>query len=174
MNPADFRTSDQQRASGLQRIVRDGTREDIPRLLEIAQESSSSAQWSQAQYEHLFAPEVVQESCLLVAEVVGILGGFLVARGLDGDWEIENIAVASHLHRQGVGTELLKGFLDRTRQKAAKAVHLEVRESNRAAQELYRKSGFVQIGRRKSYYSVRPGGCDPAQVFFLNFDPEFH
>jgi ribosomal-protein-alanine N-acetyltransferase len=135
--------------------VREGTREDIPRLLEIAQESSSAAQWSQTQYEHLFAPEVVQESCLLVAEVDGALVGFLVGRGLEGDWEIENIAVTSQWRRQGVGTELLKGFLVRS-QKAAKTVHLEVRESNRAAQELYKKSGFVQIGRRKSYYSAPP------------------
>ncbi len=33
------------------------------------------------------------------------------------------------------------------------AVHfLEVRESNTAAQALYRKLGFVEIGRRSKYY----------------------
>jgi [ribosomal protein S18]-alanine N-acetyltransferase len=144
------------KASHPQRTVRDGTREDIPRLLEIARETSSAAQWSQAQYEHLFAPKVVQESCLLVSETEGIVGGFLVGRGLDGDWEIENIVVTPCLHRQGMGKELLKGFLHRIGQKAAKTVHLEVRDSNRAARELYKASGFIQIGRRKNYYSAPP------------------
>jgi len=150
LNPLDLK------ASPPQRTVRDGTRDDIPRLLEIARETSSAAQWSQAQYEHLFAPKVVQESCLLVTETDGNLIGFLVARGLDGDWEIENIVVTPHLHRQGIGTELLKAFLHRIGQKAAKTVHLEVRDSNRAARELYKTSGFIQIGRRKNYYSEPP------------------
>jgi [ribosomal protein S18]-alanine N-acetyltransferase len=156
LTPGDFSASDQQRTSGLKHTIRNGTREDIPRLLEIAGESSSAAQWSPAQYEHLFAPKVVQESCLLVAQAGGTLVGFLIAQGLDGDWEIENIAVTSHLQRQGVGTELLKKFLDGIRQNAAKAVHLEVRESNRSAQGLYGKAGFVQTGRRKSYYLAPP------------------
>jgi ribosomal-protein-alanine N-acetyltransferase len=31
-------------------------------------------------------------------------------------------------------------------------VNLEVRESNRAAQELYRSMGFSTVGRRRQYY----------------------
>jgi len=98
--------------------------------------------------------------------VGGISGGFLVARGVGGDWEIENIVVSAHLRRQGVGTDLLKSFLARvgkreasessSAQSAAKTVHLEVRESNLAARELYTRMGFVPAGRRKGYYSDPP------------------
>lgn len=138
--------------------IRAGSREDIPRLLEIADESFTAAHWSPADYENLFAPQIVQESCLLVAEIDGKVQGFIAARGLDGDWEIENIVVTAGFQRQGLGAELLKGFLvlitrNRDGKIAAKAVHLEVRESNAAARQLYKTLGFVHSGRRKSYYS---------------------
>ena len=141
--------------------LRPGTPEDIPRLLEIAQESGTAAQWSLADYEDLFAPKLVQKSCLLVAEVAGNVNGFLVARGLEGDWEIENIVVSADLRRKGLGTELMGGFLSHACLShapgtAVKTVHLEVRESNLAAQELYKTLGFANVGRRKSYYSGPP------------------
>lgn len=131
-------------------------REDIPRLLQIACESGTAAQWSPADYENLFTPKLVQQSCLLVAEIGGVMNGFLVARGLDGDWEIENIVVTPDSRLQGLGTELMKGFLSRAGETAIKTVHLEVRESNSAARELYKTLGFAQVGRRKSYYSAPP------------------
>ena len=152
--------------SELKPRLREGTPDDIPRLLEIAGESPPAAHWSETEYQHLFAPKVVQEDCVLVAEIGGISGGFLVARGVGGDWEIENIVVSGHLRRQGVGTELLKGFLARVAkseasksfpaQRAAKTVHLEVRESNLPAQGLYKRLGVVPAGRRKGYYSDPP------------------
>jgi [ribosomal protein S18]-alanine N-acetyltransferase len=151
---------------GMKPTVREGTPDDIPRLLEIAGESPTAAHWAETEYQHLFAPKVVQEDCVLVAEMGGTSGGFLVARGVGGDWEIENIVVSAHLRRQGVGTELLKSFLARvakseasesfSAQSAAKTVHLEVRESNLAARELYTRLGFVPAGRRKGYYSDPP------------------
>jgi ribosomal-protein-alanine N-acetyltransferase len=141
--------------------LRSGTPEDIPRLLELAQQSASAAHWSLTDYENLFAPKLVQKSCLLVAETAGTVNGFLVARGLDGDWEIENIVVSPDLRRQGLATELMRGFLSHATLShasgtAVKTVHLEVRESNLAAQELYKNLGFANIGRRKSYYSGPP------------------
>ncbi len=141
--------------------LRLGTPEDIPRLLELAQKSATAAHWALADYEHLFAPKLVQKSCLLVAETGGIVNGFLVARGLEGDWEIENIVVSPDLRRRGLGTELMRGFLGHAvgshdSGTAVKTVHLEVRESNLAAQELYKTLGFANIGRRKSYYSGPP------------------
>ncbi len=146
--------------------LRLGTPEDIPGLLELAGKSATAAHWSLADYEHLFAPKLVQKSCLLVAEMAGTVGGFMVARGLDGDWEIENIVVSPDLRRQGLGTELMRVFLNHAALShavpghasgtAAKTVHLEVRESNVAAQELYKTLGFANIGRRRSYYSGPP------------------
>ena len=61
--------------------------------------------------------------------------------------EILNLAVAPNYRRSRVATALLKHELSR------EATHfLEVRESNVAAVALYRKCGFVEVGRRAGYY----------------------
>jgi len=78
--------------------------------------------------------------------------GFLAARGLGLEWEIENIVIANSAQRRGLGTRLVQEVLERAQTQGAQAVLLEVRESNRAARGLYSKLGFVESGRRKSYY----------------------
>ena len=84
------------------------------------------------------------------------LQGFVIARVLGEEWEIENIAVAGPARRRGLGTRLLGELLDSARAKDAAAVFLEVRESNQSARALYKKAGFVEVGLRKSYYAVPP------------------
>ena len=78
--------------------------------------------------------------------------GFLVARSLGPEWEIENIVIADSALRRGLGTRLVRELLHRAQTQGAQAVLLEVRESNRAARGLYSKLGFVESDRRKSYY----------------------
>jgi ribosomal-protein-alanine N-acetyltransferase len=68
------------------------------------------------------------------------------------EWEIENIAVAGPARRRGLGTRLLAELLKRVHKAGAHNVFLEVRESNRAARELYQEWAFVESGRRKAYY----------------------
>ncbi len=82
--------------------------------------------------------------------------GFLVARHLGDEWELENVVVVSRFQRQGIGTRLLSEFLARARDTKSSNVFLEVRESNVAARKLYEKAGFRQHGRRKDYYSNPP------------------
>jgi ribosomal-protein-alanine N-acetyltransferase len=78
--------------------------------------------------------------------------GFLVAHGLDKEWEIENIAISGAARRRGLGARLLGEFLDQARGQRAEAVFLEVRESNQAARALYEKWAFEESGRRAQYY----------------------
>ncbi len=65
----------------------------------------------------------------------------------ENEFEILNLAVAPEYRRQGLGSALLKaaGIL-------RGAWFLEVRASNLAAQEFYRKCGFTVAGNRKRYY----------------------
>ena len=88
----------------------------------------------------------------LIIEAESAVQGFLVARVVDTEWEIENIAVSGPARRRGLGTRLLGEFLDWARGEGALAVFLEVRESNRAARALYEKWAFVESGRRPRYY----------------------
>jgi ribosomal-protein-alanine acetyltransferase len=88
----------------------------------------------------------------LVIEEESRVQGFLVAHGLDKEWEIENIAISGAARRRGLGARLLGEFLDQARGQRAEAVFLEVRESNQAARALYEKWAFEESGRRAQYY----------------------
>lgn len=137
--------------------VRPAVQGDLSRLLEIAKHSVTAAQWNQAEYARLFAPEVEQNRTVLVVEQEAEAEGFIVARHLGQEWEIENIAVNGPARRRGLGTRLLGEFLDLARNRGADQVFLEVRESNLAARALYEKWSFMEAGRRKMYYA------DPAE-----------
>ena len=79
--------------------------------------------------------------------------GFLIARHLAPEWELENIVVAHIARRKGLGKLLLNALLSAARETNSDSVFLEVRESNAAARTLYEKAGFEQTGRRKTYYT---------------------
>jgi ribosomal-protein-alanine N-acetyltransferase len=65
---------------------------------------------------------------------------------------ITNIAVRGSYQRQGIGELLLLASIDKAREQKANAITLEVRASNTAAQRLYQKYGFNQVGLRHGYY----------------------
>ncbi len=132
--------------------VRNAIADDAPRLIELARCAATAAQWSPAEYEKLFAPVAVHQRVTLVLEEDCVVLGFLVARPLADEWEIENIAVNGPARRRGLGTRLLGEFMKLVENRGGKQVFLEVRESNRAARALYEKWAFVEAGKRKSYY----------------------
>lgn len=66
--------------------------------------------------------------------------------------EIGNIAVAPDLRQKGVGSRLLEYILKLAGETHKRLLVLEVRPSNTAACNLYKKFGFQVAGRRKYYY----------------------
>lgn len=135
--------------------VRIATMDDIQVLMSLEKDSPTAAHWREEQYRAALQPGAVPERVSLVIEAEAALG-FLVARVLGEEWEIENVAVAAGAQRRGLGSRLLQELLERARARGARAIFLEVRESNEAAQRLYTKSGFASAGRRKSYYQDPP------------------
>lgn len=129
--------------------VRAATPADIPALLTLERSSPAAAHWKETDYRQLFA-----EGTNHVTIVIGddYVQGFIVGRDLGPEWEIENIVVAASAQRQGLGTRLVQALQNQAQAQGAQAVFLEVRESNQAARRLYSKLGFVESGRRKSYY----------------------
>lgn len=89
------------------------------------------------------------------AEVVG----FALARLVADEAELLLLAVKRGRQRRGVGQLLLDRFTAIAASRGAARLHLEVREGNHAV-KLYSRSGFIEVGRRKNYYS----GCD-GQVY---------
>ncbi|MHB1130552.1 MAG: ribosomal protein S18-alanine N-acetyltransferase [Ilumatobacteraceae bacterium] len=81
-------------------------------------------------------------------EVVGY-GGLLFA---GDDAHVTNLAVNPTWHRRGIATELLLELAWKARAGGFSALTLEVRHTNAAAQDLYRRFGFAPAGVRKKYY----------------------
>ena len=82
-------------------------------------------------------------------DIVGYAGLMLVA----GDGHITNVGVEESHRRHGVATRLMLVLARRALAEGAVALTLEVRMSNIAAQELYRRFGFAPAGVRKNYYA---------------------
>ena len=130
-------------------LLRTATTLDGPFLLEIELQSFSNPTWD--------TESLLKYDCT-VAEVDGRVVGFLISHetfpaiaNAPAEREILNLAVAPDHRRAGIAIALLSRELNRG------ATHfLEVRESNVPARALYRKCGFVEIGRRAAYYDNPP------------------
>jgi ribosomal-protein-alanine N-acetyltransferase len=109
----------------------------------------------------------VESGVVLLAEDAGRLCGFVCAKAVEGEWEIENLVVAVERRRRGVADRLMRGLMQRAREEAATTILLEVRESNLPARGLYEKHGFRESGRRRSYYA---GPVEDAILYALRFD----
>ncbi|MGC1463727.1 MAG: ribosomal protein S18-alanine N-acetyltransferase [Terracidiphilus sp.] len=83
----------------------------------------------------------------------GRVVGFLVARVVGPEAELESIAVSAAEQRRGIGRRLLFAMKDELKQAGAREVLLEVRVSNQRALDFYRSLGWSEIGRRLRYYA---------------------
>jgi ribosomal-protein-alanine N-acetyltransferase len=81
--------------------------------------------------------------------IVGFSGFWMMA----GEAHIIAIGVRNDYRQLGIGEGLLIATIELAQMSNANVVTLEVRASNKAAQELYRKYGFQVTGRRLKYYS---------------------
>ncbi len=81
--------------------------------------------------------------------VLGYAGFWLLV----DDAHVCTIAVHPQWRGRGLGELLLLSLLERGMGLGASRATLEVRVSNRAAQELYRKCGFELVARQKRYYT---------------------
>ena len=82
------------------------------------------------------------------SQILGYAGLWL----LIDEAHISTIAVIPEWRGQGLGEFLLVGLLERSLAIQAEIATLEVRVSNRVAQNLYRKYQFQTVGTRRGYY----------------------
>lgn len=82
----------------------------------------------------------------------GRLIGYICAMQLLDEGHIMDVAVDPCVRGSGVGRLLVQRVIDDCCAAGAEFLSLEVRESNTPAVLLYRKMGFVEVGRRKRYY----------------------
>ena len=87
-----------------------------------------------------------------VAEVDRRLVGIIVAWLIVDEVHVATIATHPEFRRQGIAKRLLSHALRELRNEGAQSSFLEVRASNYAAQEMYRKFGYEKSGIRPRYY----------------------
>lgn len=116
--------------------------------MHVIERAAFSDPWSAAQLGECLASGLD----FLVAEQGGRVVGYAVAVRAADEAEILNLCVAPTARRAGTGRALVRAMLQRVAALGARAVYLEVRDSNRAARRLYEAEGFAAVGRRRAYY----------------------
>lgn len=129
--------------------IRTLERGDLDAVMEI-EAVSFSTPWRRPTFEGLL---LRGDTDLIAATREGRLVGYAICWTVVDQAELGNLAVAPDQRGHGTGRRLVEASLARVRRRGAREIFLEVRESNRGAQELYRGCGFEPIGRRKRYYA---------------------
>lgn len=78
--------------------------------------------------------------------------GFALLLLASDEAELLTLAVDPAARRQGAGGRLLAASAAAAARRGAHSLLLEVSTGNAAALRLYRHAGFVEVGRRRSYY----------------------
>jgi ribosomal-protein-alanine N-acetyltransferase len=82
--------------------------------------------------------------------------GFACAPIVLDTCELRRIAVLPEARGQGLGRDLLLAVIAHARSRGCVRVELEVASTNAEAIGLYRRAGFVDVGRRANYYRDPP------------------
>jgi ribosomal-protein-alanine N-acetyltransferase len=129
--------------------IRKMTLDDVPAVVEL-DHVSFSLPWPERSFRFELTDNPA--SRCWVAEVDGRVVGMLVAWLFVDEAHIATIATHPDYRRQGIGKKMLVYTLQSAMREGAQSSFLEVRESNLSAQDMYRKFGYVEVGRRKRYY----------------------
>mgnify|MGYP005811091351 CR=1 FL=1 len=118
----------------------------------IEQSCDSAAHWLEADYVQALENMAARRTVLVAEGDQGGIMGFAVARMIEHEWELENIAVVPERQKKGIGQALMRVLMEAARHSGANVFWLEVRASNAMARTLYERCGFAQVGVRKAYY----------------------
>ncbi|HJR82261.1 MAG TPA: ribosomal protein S18-alanine N-acetyltransferase [Anaerolineales bacterium] len=148
-------------------IFRKMTVDDIPAVIDLDQKSFSLP-WPERSFRFELTDNPA--SRCWVADLDGKVVGMIVVWLIVDEAHVATVATHPEYRRQGIGKRLLAHALRRIMEDGARSSFLEVRESNIAAQELYRKFGYEETGRRRRYY--RDNDEDAILMNLESLDPE--
>jgi [ribosomal protein S18]-alanine N-acetyltransferase len=129
--------------------IRRMTVDDIPSVLDLDQKSFSLP-WPERSFRFELTDNPA--SRCWVAELDGKVVGMIVVWLIVEEAHVATFATHPDFRRQGIAKRLLSFTLQQLIKEGARSSFLEVRESNIPAQEMYRKFGYEETGRRKRYY----------------------
>ncbi len=124
------------------------SREHIDGLVKVEEQCFNSGfarQTFEKELENKLSTYVV---ALKDAQVVGYAGLWNIC----GEADIMNVGVCPDFRRMGIARGMLKKLIELCGGMQVFSINLEVRKSNYAAQKLYKKMGFEEVGIRPKYY----------------------
>lgn len=151
-------------ATGLELVIEPGgiaDMADVMLVMASAFDPEFGEAWTEAQCAGVLG---MPGSWLLIARSRGDPVGFALLRKVIDEAELLLIASHPDVRRHGVASALLDRAAEDALASGAALLHLEVRDGNPAL-KLYRQAGFVQVGRRPSYYRGRSGKVFDALTF---------
>ena len=123
---------------------------DIDAIVRV-ENACFSTPWSIDAIKHEICENKLADFMIACDEENNIIG-YIGIWTLLNECQINKIAVIPEKRKNGIGKTILNHVLEFTRDIGVKNWYLDVRESNTAAQALYRSAGFSSVGTRKNYY----------------------
>lgn len=136
--------------------LRRATADDLNLLLKL-DDSCFDDSWSTKLWQQMLGNTKRYLCWLLVAEQP--IGFVLFSHILD-EAELIRIGVHPQRRNEGLARVMLLEAQSALEQRGVSAFYLEVRDSNSAAQQLYRSCGWQKSGRRRGYYPTEDGTED--------------
>ena len=112
--------------------------------------------WTKQTFEKILELRSQSFVIILNSQIVG----FCIANKVLDECHLQNISVVDTMRRQGIGNFMLDILKKRMNLAGITAVLLEVRKSNKVAQDFYRENGFQELSIRKDYYQTKNGRED--------------
>lgn len=129
-------------------MIRDFVAADAENICKLLSSIPETIHWS--------ADDLLQANqrnlTLRVAEEAGAVCGLIAFRIVADEAEILNLAVDSANRRRGIASRLIEDAIGACKAHGAKKIFLEVRDSNKAARNLYTRMAFSEAARRRGYY----------------------
>lgn len=129
-------------------VIRKMQESDLTQV-EAIEKANFSIPWSLESFRESME---LEHTIYLVAEEDGNIMGYCGMYRVFNEGEIVNVAVAEAYRRRQVASKLLEQLFIESSELKVDNFFLEVRESNKAAIQLYKKLGFTEAGIRKNFY----------------------
>ncbi|MCD7774186.1 MAG: ribosomal protein S18-alanine N-acetyltransferase, partial [Clostridiales bacterium] len=88
-----------------------------------------------------------------VGRFLGKPVAYVFADMICGEIYVGKVAVDEKMRKHGYARQLIRLLIEFAKENSCSLMTLEVRDSNNAAINLYKKFGFECLGKRKSFYS---------------------
>lgn len=129
-------------------VVRGMRYDDLNQITEV-EKTCFSLPWSKDSFQRELENELAYYQC---AEEDGKIMGYMGMWRILDECHITNVAVQPEYRQRGIASMLINKMVEICECSEIQTMTLEVRESNVPAINLYKKYGFIPVGKRPKYY----------------------